>query len=255
MILPDCEIIEIEGRYGRAKGASTVRMKWKNRLVNFWKEWGRGLLLVLAIMIPLRASLADWNDVPTGSMRPTILVGDRIFVNKLAYDLRVPLTTWRLARWAEPKRGDIVVCFSPEDGKRLVKRVVGEPGDTVAMRNNKLFVNGEAVRYKPLDEDAAGGLPEDGAAKRILVQEELGGTWHPVMFTPSIPARRFFGPVEVPEGHYYVLGDNRDNSADSRYFGFVERNQIVGRSGTVVFSRNPDNHHFPRKNRWFKHLP
>lgn len=226
-----------------------------SRFVTFVKEWGLGVVLVLAVMIPLRSSVADWNDVPTGSMRPTIQIGDRIFVNKLAYDLRVPLTTWRLARWAEPQRGDIVVCFSPEDGKRLVKRVVGTPGDTVAMLYNKLFVNGEAIRYKPLPEDEATPLPEGETAKRVLAQEELGGTWHPVMFTPSVQALRSFGPEKVPEGHYYLLGDNRDNSADSRYFGFVERSQIVGRSTAVVFSRDPDNHNLPRKDRWFKRLP
>ena len=80
----------------------------------FWYSWGKDILWVLLILVPIRSSIADWNDVPTGSMKPTILEGDRIFVNKLAYDLKVPLTQWHLARWGDPARGDIVVCFSPE---------------------------------------------------------------------------------------------------------------------------------------------
>src|SRR5512135_1934600 len=100
------------------------------RLRHWWRKEIRPLLLLVLVVCSIRSSLADWNDVPTGSMNPTILEGDRIFVNKLAYDLKVPFTTWRLARWGGPARGDIVVFAAPEDGKRLVKRVIGLPGDT-----------------------------------------------------------------------------------------------------------------------------
>ena len=86
--------------------------------------------------------MADWNDVPTGSMKPTILEGDRVFVNKLAYDLKVPFTTWHITEWSNPHCGDIVVFFSPKDGKRLVKRVIGLPGDTVELQNERLVING-----------------------------------------------------------------------------------------------------------------
>src|SRR5436853_4206732 len=103
-----------------------------------WREWVRPLGLVAIIVFPLKSALADWNWVPTGSMKPTILEGDLVLVNKLAYDFKVPFTLWRIARWGEPKRGDIVVFFSPKDGTRLVKRVIGMPGDTLAMRNNTL---------------------------------------------------------------------------------------------------------------------
>jgi len=100
-----------------------------------WKEWRITVLFIVFVVIPVKSSLADWNWVPTGSMNPTILEGDLIYVNKVAYDLRFPLTDYRLARWSDPERGDIVICFSPEDGTRLVKRVVGLPGETVEMRN------------------------------------------------------------------------------------------------------------------------
>src|SRR5437867_6033459 len=124
--------------------------KVRSRARHWWRKEIRPLLVLALVLFSLRSSLADWNDVPTGSMKPTILEGDRVFVNKLAFDLKVPFTTWRLATWGEPKRGDIVVFFSPYDGIRLVKRVIGLPGDQIELRDNKLFVNGTAVDYRPL---------------------------------------------------------------------------------------------------------
>src|SRR5664280_2814500 len=114
----------------------------RKRLLWLWNEWIKSLLIVLVVVGAFRSAVADWNDVPTGSMKPTILEGDRIMVNKLAYDLKVPFTRWRLARWGQPQRGDIVVLFSPADGQRLVKRVIGLPGDLLSLRNDRLFING-----------------------------------------------------------------------------------------------------------------
>src|SRR5215470_3465194 len=111
--------------------------------------------IMLLVICSLRSALADWNDVPTGSMKPTIEEGDRVVVNKLAYDLKIPFTTIELAKWGDPKRGDIVVLFSPVDGTRLVKRVVGTPGDKIGMRENQLFVNGKAAKWKEI------GLQDD----------------------------------------------------------------------------------------------
>src|SRR3954452_11119049 len=110
----------------------------------------RGFVLMLLVVSSLRSALADWNDVPTGSMKPTIQEGDRVVVNKLAYDLKVPFTTIEIAKWGDPRRGDIVVLFSPVDGTRLVKRVIAVPGDRVAMLNNQLYVNGKAAHVAPL---------------------------------------------------------------------------------------------------------
>src|ERR1051325_2049041 len=103
----------------------------------------RVFLAMLLVISSLRSALADWNDVPTGSMKPTIEIGDRVGVNKLAYDLKVPFTTSELMKWADPKRGDIVVLFSPQDGTRLVKRASAIPGDTVSLAGNQVFVNGK----------------------------------------------------------------------------------------------------------------
>src|SRR5438094_311380 len=108
----------------------------------------RIFLAMLLVVSSLRSALADWNDVPTGSMKPTIEEGDRVVVNKLAYDLKVPFTTFEVWKWGDPRRGDIVVLFSPKDGMRLVKRVVGVPGDRIEMRDNQLYVNGDAARWK-----------------------------------------------------------------------------------------------------------
>jgi signal peptidase I len=108
----------------------------------WWRREIRPLLILALVLFSIRSSLADWNDVPTGSMKPTILEGDRVFVNKLAYDLKVPFTTWHITEWSNPHCGDIVVFFSPKDGKRLVKRVIGLPGDTVELQNERLVING-----------------------------------------------------------------------------------------------------------------
>src|SRR5207248_6523982 len=105
----------------------------------FWREQIRPLAVMLIALFSVRSSLADWNVVPTGSMKPTIIEGDRILVNKLAYDLKVPFTTWHIAEWSNPQRGDIVVFYSPHDEKRLVKRVIGLPGDSIELRNDVLI--------------------------------------------------------------------------------------------------------------------
>src|SRR5438067_11429084 len=119
----------------------------KKKLHKLWREHIRPLAVIILVLCSIRSAVADWNTVPTGSMKPTIMEGDRIWVNKLAYDLKVPFTTWHLAEWADPRRGEIVVFNSPADGKRLVKRIVGIPGDTVQLVNDQLIINGEAAHY------------------------------------------------------------------------------------------------------------
>src|SRR6266478_7762394 len=127
--------------------------KIRSRVAHWWRKEIRPLLILALIVFSIRSSLADWNDVPTGSMRPTILEGDRVFVNKLAYDLKLPFTTRHLAEWSAPQCGEIVVFYSPYDGKRLVKRVIGLPGDTIELRNNALILNGRQIGYQPIEEE------------------------------------------------------------------------------------------------------
>lgn len=200
-------------------------------------------------MFSIRSSLADWNDVPTGSMKPTILEGDRIFVNKLAYDLKVPFTTWHIAEWSNPQRGDIVVFYSPKDCKRLVKRVIGLPGDTVELRDERLVINGQPVKYASPDPEMPVQLPEVERERSIFATEKLPACPHAVMAINGVPAMRTFGPMHVPVGHYFMMGDNRDDSFDSRYFGTVARDQIVGRATGVVLSLNKRNYWLPRWSR------
>ncbi len=220
-----------------------------------WKDWIKPLAIVVVVLTTFRSAVADWNDVPTGSMRPTILEGDRILVNKLAFGLRVPFTLRWFVQWDEPARGDVVVLHSPADGTRLVKRVVGLPGDTVEMRDNRLLINGAAVRYLALDESIVGWIPAEERARHEFASEAIAGVGHPVMVTPLLPAMRSFGPVVLPAGQFFVLGDNRDQSADSRAFGFVKRGLIVGRSSVVAFSLDRDRYYLPRVGRFFRALP
>ncbi|UCE50547.1 MAG: signal peptidase I, partial [Phycisphaerales bacterium] len=169
----------------------------KNYFQRFWKQWRITFLFVVFVVIPVKSSLADWNWVPTGSMNPTILEGDLIYVNKVAYDLRFPLTKYRLARWSDPERGDIVICFSPDDGSRLIKRVIGLPGETVEMRDNTLLLNGAPVGYRQIDPEYAEQLPDKVRGRCVLATEELDGSPHAVMSVPSVVAARDFGPVKV----------------------------------------------------------
>ena len=240
----------------QAAAPNEPRRKSRLRMLarRLWREWGAVALFIIFVVVPVKSSLADWNWVPTGSMKPTILEGDLIFVNKLAYDLRVPLTLHRLASWSEPRRGDVVVCLSPEDGTRLVKRVIGTPGDTVQMSGNVLLLNGRPLTYRPLERDYPLSLPGGREADGVLAIEDLGRTPHPVVSIPGIHALRDFGPVVVPEGGYFVMGDNRDLSRDSRYFGIVPRESILGRAGAVVVSFDITDKYQPRVRRFFTPL-
>ena len=219
-----------------------------------WRQEIRPLLIFSLILFSIRSSLADWNDVPTGSMKPTIIEGDRVFVNKLAYDLKVPFTTRHIAEWSNPQRGDIVVFFSPHDGKRLVKRVIGLPGDTVELRNNALVLNGQPVHYQPIDEELLGKIAPADREGRVFATEQLPGQTHVVAGKPSVSALRSFAPLRVSEGNYFMMGDNRDDSFDSRYWGTVERKQILGRATAVVMSLDKKNYWLPRWQRFFTSL-
>jgi len=188
-------------------------------------------------------------------MKPTIVEGDRVFVNKLAYDLKIPFTQICLAEWGNPERGDVVVFFAPTDGTRMVKRVVGLPGDRIELRNNRVLVNGAALDYAELDDWFVEQIPEAERSFRWFASEKLGDVEHPVMITPGRAAPRTGGPFIVPAGHYFMMGDNRDNSLDSRFYGAVERRRIVGRSTAVVISFQPDKWLRPRWGRFFKGMP
>ncbi|GGY65007.1 signal peptidase I [Cellvibrio zantedeschiae] len=207
----------------------------------FWRE-NKYFLIFLGLMFMFRSACADWNTVPTASMKPTILEGDRIAVNKLAYDLHIPFTHISLVRFADPQRGDIAVFDSKVSDKRLVKRVIGVPGDTVTLINNELTINGTALQYEK-------------TANNTDQIEHLFNTPHIVRINnPENHPFANFPTVIVPAGHYLMMGDNRDLSADSRVIGFVPRDEFVGRSRSVIMSLNYDNFYLPRLDRFFKSL-
>ena len=220
-----------------------------------WKAWKGTVLFIVFVIVPVKSSLADWNWVPTGSMNPTIVEGDLVYVNKLAYDLRFPLTLYRLGSWSDPERGDISVLLSPEDDTRLVKRVIGVPGDELEMRNNILFINGKRLEYSELPEEDTQDLMAELRARSVFAEEDLLGRKHAVMSVPAVSTdKRSFKKVVVPEGYYFVMGDNRDVSEDSRFFGFVERRRFLGEATSVIASFNKLDCYQPRLGRFFSGL-
>jgi signal peptidase I len=235
-----------------APGAAP-KAAWSPR--RFFREQVRPLIVLILVLMAARSTLADWNDVPTGSMNPTILEGDRIFVNKLSYGLKVPFTTIHLVRWGKPNRGEVVVFFAPHDGTRMVKRVLGVPGDVIELKNNQLIVNGSHADYLPPDAGVIGDYPVVKAVGVKFGTESIGTDKHPVMFTPARSGKPDFGPITVPEGKYLLIGDNRDNSFDSRYWGMVDESEIVGRAIGVAASFEPGGFLAARWGRFFKSLP
>lgn len=224
---------------------------WRSRITHTLWEW-RGVWLFIAIMLVFRSAIADWNQVPSGSMIPSILAGDRIVVDKLAYGLRIPFTLQRLAHWAEPERGDVVTFVSPLDERLLVKRVIGLPGDRVALRDNVLSINGKTAIYRELTA-AEGGSPHP---PQRYFQESILGTSHLITLDPEwrSTSDRDLPPEVVPKGQYLLLGDNRDNSEDSRAIGFVDRERILGRATAVAFSLDYENYYRPRPQRFMADL-
>ncbi len=220
----------------------------KNILKKVWQEWIRPFALVFVIVAPLKSAVADWNWVPSGSMKPSILEGELVAVNKLAYDLKIPFTTTHLSTWGNPARGDVIVFVSPADETRLVKRVIGLPGDTIELRDERVYLNGVPLAYSPADATPfRHDVFED--TKPVVAIEHLAGCDHYMMALTHRWAMRNFGPTVVPAGNYFVMGDSRDNSKDSRYIGTIPREKILGRVPRVVLSFDPLHYYLPRLRR------
>jgi signal peptidase I len=202
-------------------------------------EWAKSFLIAIVVFLLVRAFLVEAFKIPSGSMESTLLVGDFLLVNKLVYGAEVPFTGKRLPALREPREGDVVVFQWPSDpSKNFVKRLVGVPGDTLAMQNGQLIRNGVAVREAYVRHTEPGVDPPPEAEQFRWQRDHLVRTAE-----ASIgyhPSRNNWGPIVVPNGNYFMLGDNRDNSLDSRYWGFVPDSLIRGRPLLVYYSYQPD---------------
>lgn len=226
-----------------------------------WIRSNRGFLVFLLFFGLFRTAVADWNPIPSGSMRPSLLEGDVAFVNRLAYDLKLPLTDIILARTGEPRRGDIITFSSPRDGTRLIKRIIALPGDKVEMRNKLLIVNDQAAQYdalgsvqEPLGDGAQGTQGTQGThgatTQALRLTEQVGQERHRIQWLAGIASLDNFGPLRVPADRFLMLGDNRDNSADSRYIGLVPRHLLIGRAERILVSADIKGDWLPRFERF-----
>lgn len=199
-------------------------------LLGVW-DWTRSILVAFALFVLVRTFVVEAFRIPTGSMENTLLVGDFLLVNKAVYGAEIPGTDLRLPAFTEPHRGDVVVFTPPHDlTKNYVKRLVGLPGDTLEMRDKELYLDGVPVDepYVHYIDGRGDAVHPDMAWQSNHLIARSGRTYH--------PTRDNWGPLVVPVGKYFMLGDNRDNSEDSRYWGFVPREAIHGRPWFVYYS-------------------
>lgn len=216
----------------------------------WWVDWSRSLFPVVLAVLLLRSFVAEPFRIPSGSMMPTLDVGDFILVNKFAYGLRLPVFHTKILGIGEPQRGDIVVFRPPwKPDQDWIKRVVGLPGDKVVIKGEHVWVNGKLIQDQPIgpyrgdaDKKSQRYVMENGG---ILMREHLGGIEHHIIEMPSLNRPQLgippnvpnsHNPVIVPKGCYFVMGDNRDNSEDSRYEGCVPEKDMVGKAFFIWFS-------------------
>ncbi len=187
------------------------------------KEELKGILVAVLIALFIRAFFVQAYKIPSGSMEPTLIVGDHLLVLKCAYGIRIPLVGKYLLEYSSPKRGDIIVFVYPRDPKKdFIKRLIALPGETVQITGRTVYINGTPL-------------------------QDPWGVW-----SENDLLRGNFGPVTVPKGHYFVLGDNRDNSMDSRYWGFVPKSNILGKALIIYWSWNGKAENIFQKIRWLR---
>ena len=195
-------------------------------------EYARSFFPVFLIVLVLRSFIAEPFRIPSNSMMPTLLTGDFILVNKYTYGIRIPISGTKIIAIGEPKRGDVIVFKYPEDPSTpFIKRVVGVPGDEIAYYNKSLYINGEEIRQDMVDTYVGygSGVEMTGASHRT---EHLPERDHAILIMGEGAGRKH-GPFSLADGEYFVLGDNRDNSRDSRFWGTVPDELLIGRAFTI----------------------
>lgn len=200
-------------------------------------EYAKSFFPVLAIVLVLRSFLVEPFQIPSGSMIPTLEVGDFILVNKYHYGLRLPVVGTKIVSNNDPERGDVMVFIPPHDSNYFIKRVVGLPGDRIEYQNKQLIINGEPVAIEPLETvqvETAGGMRQGR-----LFSEQLGDSAHFAQIVTDGSRRPLRNSWVVPPGHYFMMGDNRDNSADSRDWGPVPEENIVGKAFAIWMHKEP----------------
>ncbi len=209
---------------------------------SFYKEWIEPFLIAAVVALFIRQFVVEAFKIPSGSMIPTLTIGDHLLVNKFIYGPRIPFTDTRIFAWKEPKRGDIIVFKYPEnETKNFIKRVVGLPGDKIEIKNGKLFINDQPVPVTDL------GVYEGRTRGRVLptirnrgsLKNSSGTVKHKILYLHDQSGYNF-GPILVPKDSVFVMGDNRDNSQDSRVWGFVNYNKILGRALIIYWSWDGD---------------
>jgi signal peptidase I len=218
------------------------------------REYAEALTVAVVIALIIRAFLIEAFKIPSGSMIPTLSIGDHIFVNKFVYGLRVPFTAHRFINFRDPKRGEVVVfIYPPDHSKDFIKRVIGLPGDRVHVEGKSVSVNGQMLRTQPVEVSEYPGdkrrlIARDGTQRTIpfvrgwrdfeFFEEDAGGELHLVQYEKSIEREPY--DVVVPPGNYFMMGDNRDNSSDSREWGFVPEQNIKGKAMFVWLPLDKD---------------
>lgn len=232
-----------------------------------FREYIEAIAVAVLIALIIRSFGIEAFKIPSSSMVPSLVIGDHIFVNKFIYGMRIPLTKIRFCRLSEPKRGDVVVFMYPEDeSKDFIKRVVGLPGDTIKVEGTDVFVNGERVPKRGLVADGVegNGIEIDGSEKYEKIpyftgwegfdyfEEEQSDNDYIVQYEKNDYHRE--GLYTVPEDHYFVMGDNRDNSSDSREWGFVPKDNLKGKAMFIWLSLDKDRGgvRFNRIGRWIR---
>ena len=203
-------------------------------------EYAKSFFPVLLIVLVLRSFLIEPFQIPTGSMIPTLEVGDFILVNKYAYGVRLPIIGTKLMDIADPKRGEVMVFIPPHENKYYIKRVIGLPGDTVRYQESNLYINGELVEREFLESRLI--ETERGGISAELYNETIGEVEHITQLIPAFNRERNRTSWVIPNGFYFMMGDNRDNSSDSRVWGTVPEKDIVGKAIAVWMHKEPGLH-------------